>query len=160
MLLPMTLLATLLLLGCGQGSEPPAQRPAEVASALARGALAFGISPASVEAVLGPPVASEDRAGFDWRTYRHAGRMVGVGFYNDMLGRVRVEGPMAWDEARGWAEALLPGFDPARLLKDDAGAWHYFETIDVRRLPFEAGLTFRREGESVVAIEGEMNWLD
>ena len=159
-MLKLTALAALLLLGCAAFGESPQPRAEGDAAALGRGSLAFGSAPEAIEARLGRPVATEMREGFEWRTHRAGGREVALGYYNEMLGQVRVTGPMDWPEARTWATTFSPGFDESKVLKDDPRAWAYFEAITVQGLPFEAGLTFRREGETVTAIEGEMNWLD
>lgn len=150
MIAKLALLACLFLFGCGPhaAAEPGGQ-----------GSLALGASRAGLEGITPAP---EEAGPFEWFRLERNGATVLLGYHGDMLGRVRLTParPLSWDEAKAWARLFHPGFDEARVIRDDPTAWVAFDEVRVNELPFEIGLTFERQGEQVVAIRGEMNWLD
>jgi hypothetical protein len=165
-------LATLLLVAvaCACHAEPtsdaavparPAGSPQPV-QASETGALAMGGTEAAIVAGLGQPTKSWRQDDFDWRRFETATATVEAGFYRDKFGQLKLtpKAPMTTDEAYGWARALAPGFDPAKLDKTKPGEWVYFEQIRVAGAPFEVQLTFTVAGDRVGAIAGEIHWLD
>lgn len=139
--------------------------PALAASATAPpplGSLAFGNPPALEARTLGQPKATDDEGETVWRDYQIPHATVRIGYDHDRATNILVmpETPLTWPQASGWAHAFVPGFDRARLVREDPTRWVAFSTLVIRGGLFESQLRFDRQGDRVTQLSGEVHWMD